>query len=326
VSNSLGVIIPVLNCRARLERHLGSVRAWIDLADQVVVVDSFSTDGSWEYLRQNLRHPRISFYQQPPGLWDCWNFALRNLQTEFAYISTAGDRISRDGLADLLVTARNLSCDLLASRPRFLLENGREIERRWPLHDYLSRMEISNPGRVEPMHAFLCGVLEIPEGFFGSAASNILRVAAFQRFPFPANYGHLGDSAWVIKHAFDVTIGVTPGVVSEFLIHPNAGQMDEQEKMRFLESLTELARRTLALQSGIPGASELSLGLAELLELRKTLRERQLVLDRCKGNGWPIFNPGVWRARANRNGQRKELSLLKDSWRRRYGLLGKDVG
>jgi glycosyltransferase involved in cell wall biosynthesis len=39
-------IIPVYNCRERLERHLKGVFKWIHLVQEIIVVDSGSRDGT----------------------------------------------------------------------------------------------------------------------------------------------------------------------------------------------------------------------------------------------------------------------------------------
>jgi glycosyltransferase involved in cell wall biosynthesis len=42
----LGVVIPTKNSMPYLPSHLEAMREWQDLAEEIVVVDSFSTDGS----------------------------------------------------------------------------------------------------------------------------------------------------------------------------------------------------------------------------------------------------------------------------------------
>ena len=42
---ALSVVLPTYNCAKLMERHLASMFGWLDLADEVIVVDSRSTDG-----------------------------------------------------------------------------------------------------------------------------------------------------------------------------------------------------------------------------------------------------------------------------------------
>jgi glycosyltransferase involved in cell wall biosynthesis len=58
-----------------------ALRSWLDLAQEVVVVDSESSDGTVEFLQSELRHPNLRFLSHPPGLYQSWNFGIRNLNT-----------------------------------------------------------------------------------------------------------------------------------------------------------------------------------------------------------------------------------------------------
>lgn len=49
---TLSVVIPTYNCRPLLERHIAEMAAWLDLADEIIVVDSRSKDGTREILRK----------------------------------------------------------------------------------------------------------------------------------------------------------------------------------------------------------------------------------------------------------------------------------
>src|SRR5688500_6781734 len=95
---SLGVVIPTLNTLAHLPKHLEAFHQWGDLVQQVVVVDSYSTDGTFDYLRKNLKHSNVEFIQRPPGLYAAWNAGIGELKSRYTYVSTIGDTISRDGI------------------------------------------------------------------------------------------------------------------------------------------------------------------------------------------------------------------------------------
>lgn len=57
--HSIGVVIPTLNCAHLLPDHLDSMQPWLDLVEQIVVVDSYSDDGTWEMLQKRLAgHPQ----------------------------------------------------------------------------------------------------------------------------------------------------------------------------------------------------------------------------------------------------------------------------
>src|SRR5258705_8684024 len=96
--DSVGVVIPTRNSMPYLPTWLEKMGHWQDLVDEIVAVDSFSTDGTAEMLRNRLRHPRVRFISHPPGLYESWNCALQRLNTKYVYIATVADTITRQGL------------------------------------------------------------------------------------------------------------------------------------------------------------------------------------------------------------------------------------
>ncbi|MDB6110758.1 MAG: hypothetical protein JWR69_2508, partial [Pedosphaera sp.] len=128
----IGVLIPTRNCASLLPGHVQSLEPWLDLAAEVVVVDSESTDGTVEFLQKHLRHPNVRFLPHPRGLYQSWNFGIRNLHPKYTYISTVGDSITRDGLMHLHQVAEEFQCDVAVSKPDFLDAEGRpQPPTRW---------------------------------------------------------------------------------------------------------------------------------------------------------------------------------------------------
>ena len=76
---------------------------WLDLAEEIIVVDSGSLDGSAELAR-------VRFYTQMSvmklflrGLYAAWNDGIRLAGSDYCYLSTVGDSISREGWSILSV-------------------------------------------------------------------------------------------------------------------------------------------------------------------------------------------------------------------------------
>jgi len=61
----VGVLIPTRNSMAFLPHHVKTMRRWLDLAQEIVVVDSESSDGTVEYLRTKLPADRTRFFMRP---------------------------------------------------------------------------------------------------------------------------------------------------------------------------------------------------------------------------------------------------------------------
>jgi hypothetical protein len=313
---SIGVVLPTLNVRVALPEHLATMRAWLGLVEEVVVVDSFSTDGTFELLQAELRHPHLRLFQCPPGLYQAWNYGLERLTARFTYISTVGDPITAEGLRHLAATADELGSDVVISRPEFLDADGRSLGgRRWPIHDLLDWCAASQPRRVEPWKVFLAGTLAVPQGILGSSASNLYRTSVLQRTPFQVEYGHEADTAWGIAHAFDASWAVTPRVFSKFKFHSGAGLLSVEKKLALVGSLLDLAGQTI--RRSAPQVSPASLPedllpcLRELPEAVGQLGECQNRYDQARHRFrlWSL-HPEAWQARAQRNRRRARLQEL----------------
>lgn len=61
---ALSVVMPTYQCRGLMERHAAAMAAWIDLGDEIIVVDSRSTDGTLDYVRGNLRRPKLRIIER----------------------------------------------------------------------------------------------------------------------------------------------------------------------------------------------------------------------------------------------------------------------
>lgn len=318
----IGVILPTLNVRPSLPSHLAQLNKWAELVDEIIVVDSHSTDGTLELIQSELRHPRLHVLQCPPGLYQAWNYGIQQVKAPFTYISTVGEEITREGLQHLVEIAEALQSDVVISRPVFFNSSGHPADGpRWPIQNLLDWCGIHEPTLVEPWRVFMLGVMDIPEGILGSSASNLYRTELLRRFPFPDDYGHAGDTAWGILHAFDCRLAVTPDIFSRFVLHPSAARSSSSGKRELSDRLFDLARETArklpAGTAAAPVRECLRMLLTELPAEVANLRECKYRYDAARRNAWLWFlSPAAWKARRERDLQRRELRDLKRRIRR----------
>ncbi len=306
----ISVLVPTFNCADSLPGHIDSMRAWAEQVEEIVAVDSFSDDGTAEILKEQLRFPNVRILQHPRGLYQSWNFGIQQLRARYAYISTTGDTITADGLRHLVAAAEELHSDVVISRPEFLNPDGTKAPNRlWPIHNLLKWRPLAKPASVEPWHIFLLATLDIPEGILGSSASNLYRRETLKRFPFPTDFGHAGDTAWGIRHAFHISLAVTPEIFSRFLLHPPTGKLVGDKKKSLASQMFDLARDSVDELQKQPGAAPVPAKALPLLhelpvELQK-LRELQDQYDKLRHEATPwIVRAEAWKARAARNRQR----------------------
>jgi len=215
----ISAVLPIFNCRERLARHLESVKIWAPKVEEIIVVDSGSSDGSLELAHQALSGFRARFLHNPPGLYQSWNAGISSASAEWCYISTVEDPITPKGLAHLLETGRRCEADAVISPPEMRSGDGSEpVDQKMPsnlLAESFRKAGLESRllERSETI-ALLCGML--PHGLLGSSASNLYRTAFLQAQPFPVDVGHCGDSAWGVNVAPFAKVAFTPKKCARF--------------------------------------------------------------------------------------------------------------
>ncbi|MBC8002132.1 MAG: glycosyltransferase family 2 protein [Opitutaceae bacterium] len=315
----VSVLLPTYNCRAYLPAHLEAMRKWTGLVEEIVVVDSFSDDGTMELLKEQLSLPNVRFHNHPRGLYQSWNFGISQISAKYAYISTVGDVITPEGLQHLAAVAEQFQADVTLSPPRFVASNGQiATDAHWPIQDLIQWQNITRPAAVSSIHAFLMSVLSMPQGILGSSASNLYRTGLLKTRPFPTSFGHAGDTAWSLQHALETRFAITPSAVSQFLLHPKESIPDPDQEERLFKSFFDLA-----LAAGRTSDPARLLPVLENLraEIEELQARQHLYRRRRKNPWWPwIFRVTGWLRRGRRNWQRNKVRRMKAEIRACYGL------
>lgn len=223
---TLSVVVPTFNCAKLMERHLESLEKWSDLADEIVVVDSRSTDGTLELIKRHLRHPNLRIIERDRGLYESWNEGIAATKGDWIYISTAGDTIERSHLLHLMEIGEKATADVVISPPRFVDEAGaRCSDLNWP-----PLAIIAGSGRKEPFvltteAGFVLTLIHCPRAILGSSASNLYRGTHLRPRPFPVEFKGAGDSVWILRHAAQSRLCFTPQIGSTFCIHPKEEEL-----------------------------------------------------------------------------------------------------
>ncbi len=117
----LGIAVPTLNCMATLGHTLESLRPLRDKGARVVVADSFSTDGTFEYARQNADE----VIQVPKGnMYAAINAGLRRLPNQWLTYINGDDILYADAIEEML-TQSNAICDVCYGEIDFIDWSGR---------------------------------------------------------------------------------------------------------------------------------------------------------------------------------------------------------
>jgi Glycosyl transferase family 2 len=224
----ISVVIPTLNCMQFLPDHLDSIGAWLSQVNEVVVVDSYSTDGTFEAFKRYLNHPNLKILSHPRGLYQSWNFGIRQTTSKYVYISTVGDSIDGAHLRMLENLAEKSAADVVVSPPFFIQENGMDAYQvRWPIHSIFEVYPELDEFQLKPLNAFLFSAINIPCSILGSSASNLYRGDYLRSRPFPEDCSIVGDTAWSLLHSGDAKFHFTRKIGSTFRFHSKTPDMSK---------------------------------------------------------------------------------------------------
>ena len=296
----IGVCIPTRNCAGLAASHLVSLQGWAGLAEEIVVVDSDSQDGTVEIFKEGLSGLPVKFLTHPPGLYQSWNFGIRNITAKYACISTVGDTISREGIEHLLAVAEEFHSDVVVSKPAFMADATRPAaDIRWAVDDLIETLEVSRPRKLSWLEVLLFTAFHLDGTLLGSSASNLYRTAALQKFPFPTDFGKAGDAAWAAGHFADVKWAVTPEKFSTFLRHADWTAAAEVQNWKTAPRLDKVLREAIenaAANGTIPRAVLEAYAVSELLDAAAHWLDAKQAFDRRRARRWPWFlNPGAWK-------------------------------
>ena len=296
-----------------LPGHVENLATWIDLAEQVVVVDSFSTDGTVDYLKTNLPHPQVRFVEHPPGLFASWNCGISRITAEFCYISTVGDSITRAGVDHLVATASRLNCDVLVSRPDFVNESGQPCDGpEWPMDAVIKRLELHEPARLHPAVIAATALLHAGGAITGSCSSDLFRTGMLQKHPFPLDFGVAGDGVWSLQNAGRVNWAATPEKVTTFRRHPPTASAMEVKAGETSNQFAQMARKVVSewVESNPGNVSvESREDIKRLIRLLIEHEESRRRYNSLRKGKCPwILNPSAWIARSKRNQSRSQFN------------------
>ncbi len=217
----LSVVLPTFNCASLIGRHVASMAQWAALAEEIVVVDSRSTDGTLDIIRAGLRHPNLRVIERDRGLYESWNEGIAATTGEWVYVSTVGDLISEEHLRRLMREGERADADAVISPQRFVGEDGTPYQGgdygNAEIHDILAGqgVVVLSPAAVCYFAFRKCK----PNALLGSWASDLFRGDFLRARPLPTAYGTHGDTAWTLRHASEMKLCLVPVAGADFCIH-----------------------------------------------------------------------------------------------------------
>lgn len=216
----ISICLPTLNARAFLEERMDSILCQTVTDWELIVCDSYSSDGTWEYLLQFASDPRIHLHQVPKeGLYAGWNECLRRAKGEYVYVATADDTMEPNCLEHLQrALESHPDVDLALSEVRRMDDRGNTLNLQ---RADIWRMLEPQEGRCErvPGSSFFLLLCGLAQGF-GSVTGLLVRRRLFEKTgPFPTDQSFLGDCEWALKAVLHSDVLIVPGLLATWRRH-----------------------------------------------------------------------------------------------------------
>ncbi len=308
---SLSVLIPTLNAIQLLPGHLRSMEPWLDLAGEIIVVDSDSDDGTCEFLRAALAGKPVRFLSHPRGLYQSWNHGISQAVGRWLYISTVGDPVQRPFLEELLSVAKSADADVVLGSPAFIDEQDQPLPPLpWSVNDIAAHLSPDGPCLLSWEACLFYALKHLrTSALLGSSASNLYRTRHLQTHPFPTDYGMAGDAAWGFKHALDTRFAFTPRAGSFFRLHQKSYAPDPLKADALTQKLDSLCTETCRLHQS-PTLS--SFRLPELGRLQNQHHELLATFkqERAASSLPWYLRPSLWTLRSQKKQTQRQLGAL----------------
>lgn len=197
------ICLPNLNNREFLPERLDSIRRQSFSDWEIVVFDSFSTDGAWEYLSEAAaRDPRMRIWQAPRGMYENWNNCVREARGRYVYFATSDDTMADDFLERMVgALEAEPDCGLAHSPLRTFDAEGRELPSDWST---ASMFACSSGNLIRRPHRRLAphdGLLHLAgRSVYTSITQLLIRRSVFADIgEFSTRFGSMGDMHWNMR-------------------------------------------------------------------------------------------------------------------------------
>ncbi|MEQ1749541.1 MAG: glycosyltransferase family 2 protein [Prosthecobacter sp.] len=278
IEPSVTICLPTLNARQFLPERMESILAQTETNWELIVCDSYSADGTWEYFQEFKSDPRVHLYQVPrEGLYAGWNECLKRAKGEFIYIATADDTMYPDCLERLIQPLRFCTeagvavggVDYIDEAGVRLSEGVRQIHRFLDVHTQNAWCRISGDTAFVMLSAFDWGLGSVTGFLFRRSLLDSNRAGLF-----PTNLSFMGDCEWALRAVLSMDVVWTSHSVATWRQHSSQAS---NRKDRVLEAwfFRESLKRVLDDESILPQSIRKVPGWKKIL-LQARTRELQM--------------------------------------------------
>jgi hypothetical protein len=201
----VSICVPNLNTRPFLPERFETIFNQTYGNWELLAYDSYSTDGSWEYINQLAqREPRMRAWQGPrEGAIGSWTPCVREARGDYVYIATSDDTMPPDCLEKLVAALQaHPDCDIAHCRLRTIDEEGNDTDSNWwPTGSTFARSSGHLLQRPHIRRAPYDGLLHLLNSpVYISITQLLIRRSLFNRIGlFKSEWGSIGDYNWNMR-------------------------------------------------------------------------------------------------------------------------------
>ena len=247
----VSICVPNLNTRPFLPERFRTILDQSFQDWELLVYDSHSNDGAWEYIRDvEAREPRMRAWQGPKeGTPGSWTPCIREARGEYVYIATSDDTMPPNCLATLVAALdTHPACDLAHCPLRAIDEQGRDIPALGSWWSRGSTFGQSSGSLVSTMHLRLApfdGLLHLLGGsVYTSITQLLIRRSLFDRIGcFQSTWGSVGDFNWAMRAGLVANVVHVPDTWGGWRVHSTqataAVELESPMHARKIEAMIE---------------------------------------------------------------------------------------
>jgi len=203
----VSICVPNLNTRPFLPERFQTIREQSLNDWELLVYDSHSTDGAWEYICElAAEEPRMRAWQGPrEGTPGSWSPCVAKARGEYVYIATSDDTMPPDCLEKLVAALdAHPGCDVAHCRLMPIDEHGNEVSERSRWWSTRSVFAQSSGPLLDVPHirrAPFDGLLHLSgKSVYISITQLLIRRSLFDRIGlFESTWGSVGDFNWSMR-------------------------------------------------------------------------------------------------------------------------------
>jgi Glycosyl transferase family 2 len=254
----VSILLPCLNARPFLEERIQSILTQSFSDWEAIVLDSHSTDGSWEFFESiAVRDKRFRLYRLPrEGLYAALNRGIGLATGEFLHVATCDDTMATQFLATLLEAfstcpeAGIAACDVLLINGRGEQLTPKDMLGYLPAESIADMLALDVVRSYPPMHTMNyrppphdCLLHFSCKSLYLSLTQLLFRTEVVRtNGPFDTTVGSIADLGWLARLTNMTGTVHVPAKLAMWRFHgAQLSAMDDGTGLQSLEKLLERA-------------------------------------------------------------------------------------